>query len=190
VTDLRVNLDEEGLRTASDSLRVTESFEVVVLNEDAPKHVNIGVRGDAEPYVTAEVNNVYVEDDETVEVVVGPTPGVLDGELKLTVDYGSDSETVELVVGEENEEAPEQSVPVDESLSQPMKPETAESDDIPRVDVAVIIVLALAAVFSVSFSFVFQGFAIVGMVVASFAILGAGFVWFMSRSSEGLTSKD
>lgn len=190
MTDLRINLDEDGLRTASDSLRVTESFEVAILNDGAPKHVNIGVRGDAEPYVTAEVNNVYVEDDETVEVVVGPTPGVLDGELKLTADYGSDSETVELVVGEETEEETEESVPVDESLSQPMKPEAADTDDIPRVDVAVIVVLLLAALFSLSAALVFPVFDVVGVVIAAFAILGAGFVWFMSRSSEGLRSKD
>ncbi|MFP4188785.1 MAG: DUF7524 family protein [Halobacteria archaeon] len=190
MTRLLVNLDEEGVRPVSSVLRTTESFEVKIVNDGPPKHVHVSVKGDAEPYTSAEANNVYVEDEETVEVVVGPTPGRVDGELELTSDYGSDTATVELSVGDENDEETEESVDVDESLSQPMKPPTTETDDIPRVDVAVVLVLGLAALLSLVFSFVFEGFQVVGVVVAAFAVLGAGFVWFLSRSSESLRPKD
>jgi hypothetical protein len=190
VTKLLVNLDEEGVRPVSSVLRATESFEVEMVNDGPPKHVHVSVKGEAEPYVSAEANNVYVEDDETVEVVVGPTPGRVEGELELTSDYGSDTATVELAIGDESDEEPEGTVEVDESLSQPMKPPETESDDIPRVDVAVVVVLGLAALLSLVFSFVFEGFQTVGVVVAAFAILGAGFVWFLSKSSDSLRPKD
>ena len=190
VTRLLVNLDEEGVRPVSSVLRATESFEVEMVNDGPPKHVHVSVKGEAEPYVSAEANNVYVEDDEKVEVVVGPTPGQVSGELELASDYGSDEATVELTVGDESDEEPEGTVEVDESLSQPMKPPESESDDIPRVDVAVVVVLGLAALLSLVFSFVFEGFQTVGVVVAAFAILGAGFVWFLSKSSGSLRPKD
>jgi hypothetical protein len=190
VTRLLVNTDEEGVHPVSSVLRATESFEVKIVNDGAPKHLHVSLKGEAEPYVSAEANNVYVEEEETVEVVVGPTPGQVEGELELTSDYGSDTATVEVVVGDESDEEPDESVAVDESLSQPMKPPSAESDDIPRVDVAVVIVLSLAAVLSLGFVFVFPAFQVVGVVVAAFAVLGAGFVWFISRSSDSLRPKD
>ncbi|MCX2818786.1 MAG: hypothetical protein ACI9QA_000146 [Methanobacteriota archaeon] len=189
MTRLLVNLDEEGVRPVSSVLRTTDSFEVKIVNDGSPKHVHLSVKGDAERYVSAEANNVYVEDDETVEVVVGPTPGKVDGELEVTSDYGSDTATVELTVGDESDEETEGSVDIDESLSQPMKPDAGD-DEIPRVDVAVVLVLGLAALLSLVFSFVFEGFQVVGVVVAAFAVLGAGFVWFLSRYSDGLRPKD
>jgi len=190
VTRLLVNLGEDGVRPVSSVLRAEETFKVEIVNDGPPKHVHLAVKGDAEPYVSPEAGNVYVEDDETVEVVVGPTPGEVEGELELSSDYGSDSATVELTVGEESDEEPEGTVKVDESLSQPMKPPEAESEDVPRVDVAVVVVLGVAAFLSLAFSFVFPAFQVLGVVVAAFAVLGAGFVWFISRSSDALRPKD
>jgi hypothetical protein len=188
VTRLLVNTDEDGVRPASGSLHVTESFEIELRNDGAPKHVNLVVKGEAEPYVSVEANNVYVDEDDTVEVVVGPTPGELTGELELTVDYGSDSASVDLVVGDKSEAEPSESVEVDESLSQPMNPTEAD-DDIPRVDVAVTVVLGLAAFFSLISAVVFQGFEVIGVVLAALAILGVAFVRFIS-SSGNLRPKD
>ena len=71
-----------------------------------------------------------------------------------------------------------------------MKPPEAESEDVPRVDVAVVVVLGVAAFLSLAFSFVFPAFQVLGVVVAAFAVLGAGFVWFISRSSDALRPKD
>lgn len=189
MTSLRVNLDDSGISPATTVLEATESFEVEIINDGPPKHVNLGIIGDAEPYVSAEVNNVYVEDDQTVEIVVGPTPGEIKGVLKLTSDYGSDSAEVDISVGDETQTEPDEGVAVDDSLSQPMKP-SEETDELPRVDIAVVVVLGIAAFFSLAFSFVFEGFSVVGVVIAAFAILGAAFVWFVSRSSDVMGPKD
>jgi len=189
---LRVSLDEDGVRPDSGTYRAKESFDVVLSNEGSPKHVNLSVTGEAEPFVSVEVNNVYVEEEESVEVVVGPTPGELDGTLTLSSDYGSDSAEVELVLGDEEmsmttEEG--ETVEVDESLSQPMKPEEVEDDEIPRVDVAVGVVLGLAIVLSLLFGILFGQLGI-SMVVISIAILGGAMVWTIKRTAEGPKPED
>lgn len=190
---LRVTLDEDGVRPASGTYRAKESFDVVLSNEGSPKHVNLSVEGEAGPFVSVEVNNVYVEDEETVEVIVGPTPGEVEGVLTLSSDYGSDSAEVELVLGDEEvsmttEEG--ETVEVDEALSQPMKPESEEEgEEIPRVDVAVGVVLGLAIVLSLLFGILFGQLGI-SMVIISIAILGGAMVWTIKRTAEGPRPKD
>lgn len=190
---LRVSLDEDGVRPASGTYRAKESFDVALSNEGSPKHVNLSVTGEAEPFVSVEVNNVYVEEEETVEVIVGPTPGEVEGVLTLSSDYGSDSADVELVLGDEEvsmttEEG--ETVEVDESLSQPMKPEAGdEGEEIPRVDVAVGVVLGLAIVLSLFFGILFGELGI-SMVIISIAILGGAMVWTIKRTAEGPRPKD
>jgi len=186
---LRVKVDDEGVRPASESFHATESFDVVVSNDGSPKHVNLAVTGEAEPYTSVEVNNVYVGEEgvESVEVIVGPTPGEVEGVLTLSSDYGADTADVELTVGDEEQEAPE-GVEVDESLSQPMKPEAAEDDEIPRVDIAVAVVLGLAIFLSILYGLLFDpGTA---MIMIAIAILGGGMVWTIKRTAEGPKPED
>jgi hypothetical protein len=193
---LRVTLDDEGIRPVSKTYRAEESFEVAVSNEGSPKHVNLSVTGEAQPYVSVQVNNVYVAegDEETVEVVVGPTPGEVEGNLEVSSDYGSDSAEVELVLGDEGTDmsvsTEEDGVEVDESLSQPINPEAeAEAEEIPRVDIAVGVVLGLAVFLSLLFGILFGQMGI-ALVVISIAILGGAMVWTIKRTAEGPRPKD
>lgn len=186
---LRVSIDEDGVRPASRTYRAKESFDVVLSNEGSPKHVNLSVTGEAGPFVSVEVNNVYVEEEETVEVIVGPTPGEVEGVLTLSSDYGSDSADIELVLGDEESTTTTEegeTVEVDESLSQPMKPESedeGEGEEIPRVDIAVGIVLGLAIFLSLLFGILFGQLGI-SMVIISIAILGGAMVWTIKRTAE------
>ena len=186
---LRVKVDDEGVRPASESFHATESFDVVVSNDGSPTHVNFAVTGEAEPYTSVEVNNVYVGEDgvESIEVVVGPTPGEVEGVLTLSSDYGADTADVELTVGDEDQEVTE-GVDVDESLSQPMKPEDSEDEEIPRVDIAVGIVLGVAVFLSVIYGLLFDpGTA---MIIIAIAILGGAMVWTIKRTAEGPKPED
>ena len=181
---LRVSLDEDGIRPAASTYRSPESFAVVISNSGPPKHVNLSITGEAEPYVSVQVNNVYVkeEDEETVEVVVGPTPGEVDATLLLSSDYGSDTAEVELTLGDDDMK-PTESVEVDESLSQPMNPPAVEDEEIPRVDIAVGIVLGMAILLAILFGILFGEFGI-ALVVISIAILGGAMVWTLKRVSQ------
>ena|GEM_PF-2137081 len=190
---LRVSLDDEGIQTASGTYRAHESFDVEVSNDGSPTHVNLSIKGEAEPFVSVEVNNVYVEDEETVEVVVGPTPGEVEGTLTLSSDYGSDSSEIDLVLGDDetgmSATTEDGEVEVDESLSQPMKPDVDEDEEIPRVDVAVGVVLGLAIFLSILFGILFDQMGI-ALVVISIAILGGAMVWTIKRTAEGPRPKD
>ncbi len=187
---LRVKVDDEGVRPASESFHAAESFDVVVSNDGSPTHINFAVTGEAEPYTSVEVNNVYVGEDgvESVEVIVGPTPGEIEGVLTLSSDYGADTAEVELTVGDDEQEVPE-GVDVDESLSQPMKPEDSEDEEIPRVDIAVGIVLGFAVFLSLLFGILFGQLGI-SMVIISIAILGGAMVWVIKRTAEGPKPED
>ncbi|MDZ7687884.1 MAG: hypothetical protein U5J64_04030 [Halobacteriales archaeon] len=189
---LRVRLDDEGIRPVSKTYRAEESFDVAISNEGSPTHVNLAIEGEAERFVSVQVNNVYVAEgeEETVEVVVGPTPGEVEGTLKLSADYGSDSAEVELTLGDEDRDiSPEgEGVEIDESLSQPMKPET-EDKEIPRVDIVVGIVLGLAILLSLLYGILFGQLG-VSMVIIAIAILGGAMVWTLKRTAEGPKPED
>jgi len=187
---LRVSLDEEGIRTTASKYRAKESFDVVVSNSGPPKHVNLSLTGEASPFVSVEVNNVYVAEDEeeTVEVVVGPTPGEVEATLSLSSDYGADDAEVELVLGDDEME-PGEGVEVDESLSQPMKPEAVEDEEIPRADILVGIVLGLAVVLSLLFGILFGEMGI-ALVVISIAVLGGAMVWTIKRVALARSDRD
>lgn len=187
---LQVKVDDEGVRPESRTFHATESFEVVVSNDGSPTHVNLSLKGEAEPYISVEVNNVYVGEDgeQTVEVIVGPTPGEVEGVLTLSADYGAETAEVELTVGDEDQSVPAGEVEIDESLSQPMKPEVPEDEEIPRVDIAVAIILGSAIFLSILYGLLFDpGTA---MVIIAIAILGGGMVWTIKRTAEGQRPKD
>jgi len=191
VTTLRVDLTDGVRPLVTDGLEATGTFEVVLSNKGEPTHVHISLAGEADEYVSLPPENIYVEDEKTVDAVVGPTPGEVEGKLKMTADYGAHQADVDIKVNSEGQELEAGSVEVDESLSQPMRPEEATADDdLPRVDVLVGIVLGLSALFALLFGLIFPGLRVVGIIVASFAVLGGAFVWFMRSSSDKPKPKD
>jgi len=184
----------DGVRPlVTDTVEAKDTFEIVLVNQGEPSHVHLSVAGEADQYVSLPPENVYVEDEETVEAVVGPTPGEVEGTLKITSDYGAHQAEVDITVELKDQVVEAGSVEVDDSLSQPMRPEEATADDnIPRVDILVGIVLGLTAFFALLFAILFEGAAanVIGVVVASFAVLGGAFVWFMRSSSDKPRPKD
>jgi hypothetical protein len=64
-----------------------------------------------------------------------------------------------------------------------------EDEEIPRVDVAVGVVLGLAIFLSILFGILFDQMGI-ALVVISIAILGGAMVWTIKRTAEGPRPKD
>jgi len=191
VTSFRVDVTEKGIFPESDTLTVSESFDLDIRNSESSSHVHVSVGGDAARFTSMTADNVFVEDEETLEVVVGPTPEDVEGTLEVVVDYGAEEESVDLVIESEAPDPETSSVEVDESLSKPMRPDEATAgDDLPRVDILVGVVLGFAAFFSLLGALLFEGFEVIGVVLGSFAILGAAFVWFVSRSGGTPRPKD
>lgn len=181
----------DGVRPlVTDRFEPTGTFDIVLTNQGEPTHVHISLVGEAEQYISLPPENIYVEDEESVEAVVGTIPGEVEGELKIVADYGTEKADVDIVVSSD-QDLDAGSVEVDDSLSQPMRPEEATADDdLPRVDVLVGIVLGLSAFFALLFGLVFPGLRVVAIIVASFAVLGGAFVWFMRSSSDKSKPKD
>ncbi|MFW5930050.1 MAG: DUF7524 family protein, partial [Halobacteriota archaeon] len=133
----QVEVDGDEVDVRDDVISVDGSFDFEVVNQGAPAHVHVTVSDSLAPYTGLRDNNVYVEEEASVEVLVGPVETEVEGYLEVTVNYGAVSERVPVVL--EASEPPASSVDVDESLDQP-----AVEDAEPRVDLLVAGVVGVA----------------------------------------------
>ncbi|MDY6780706.1 MAG: hypothetical protein SV760_09250 [Halobacteria archaeon] len=137
--DFGITLDPAQGRIDTDSgvIETDESFSIGITNEGSPTHVHFSLSDPLRKHLTLEGNNIYVEDSETVGVVVGPLSETVEGTLEITAEYGSHTEEVRVVLGGKSGDddaglgsaigatvsgggGEEMEVDVDESLSQPV----------------------------------------------------------------------
>ncbi|PSQ43512.1 hypothetical protein BRD17_06010 [Halobacteriales archaeon SW_7_68_16] len=108
----------DRVETAVDRFNATGAFEIEIHNDGTPTHVHLALDGALAETATVGDQNPYVDTDETVRVpvTVAGSRGI-DGAITVSTGRGADSDRVEVHVLSTEE----QSVPVDESLSQPVE---------------------------------------------------------------------
>jgi hypothetical protein len=157
VTDeLPVHISRETLHTLEvpDSFQASDSFDVRLINHGESLHVHLHLDDPLSEVAAIDAGNHYVERESQRFVRVNVDTDRLDGEpvfgkLKVASAYGAETRWVDVEIVEPEDS--EESVRVDESLSQPQRsPAESESSPVPIPELLVfglgVLALIVAAV--------------------------------------------
>ncbi|WP_415381076.1 hypothetical protein [Halosimplex sp. TS25] len=150
---VHVNRGELHAVEVPDRFEADGSFDVAVINHGQSVHVHLHLDDDLSEIATIEASNHFVDGESQRAVRVNVhSAGEATGTLKIAAAYGAETRYVTVRITEPEET--QQTVEVDESLSQP-QPREPDSDresggiatvvDSPEVVVLVLGALALAA---------------------------------------------
>jgi hypothetical protein len=96
------------------------TFDIDVINCEAPTHIYLSSRGAVKDKVTFNRNNPYVNGEELVTATVSNPlgdPELFEGEISISTGYGSREESFILQIGQLEDEQPLDAIEVDDDLA-------------------------------------------------------------------------
>jgi len=159
---LPITLNRDGLHDVdvTGSFEADGAFSVTLENDGAPVHVHLHLDDDLSSVATLQASNHYVEAGATRAVAVdvdGELP--VSGRLKAVTGYGAETAYVDVSIVEPDDRR--DSIPVDEDLGSPSQrtPATTEESTDGGVDLAVVVLGAVALALAGSASLLVDGLA-------------------------------
>ena len=164
----------DSLETATDTLEVRGSFDLLLQSHGPPAHVHCRLAGDVERISTVDTSNHYVEPDgETivrVRVAAEAIETPVEGELEVLTGYGSESLSIPVTV----RPAPA-AVDIDESLADPA-PKESDPTPLERALVATGLEPATVAVVALGLFAIGIGAVTTATIGGPLATIGLGIV--------------